>query len=302
MPSGVPSISSRNTGGGSFFTPDFQSEESTSASLEVAATATRNVGDGASYFARLGDGLAVTANLAVDEVALRNIGNGASYFSRIAVTESSDSSLVGTNIGGGSFFTPTFDSTTASGASLLAGETSTRNISDGPSYLARIAGQATQEATLSVDAVSLRNIYAGASYFPRLDTITTPNFAPVTEVFDLIAGTTMTQIGSSQTLYVGLFEDGTENKVSIPLPAGTVSQLTVESSVAASSNGDYVYTVMKEGSAQSMTISMSEGQTSAATTANQVSIASGDTFSVKIVTSASAPSAFHRYSVKYTMT
>jgi hypothetical protein len=302
VPSGIPSISSRNTGGGSFFTPDLASEDTTSASLEVAATATRNIGNGASYFARISGSSAVFANLAVDEIALRNINNGASYFARISGTASGDSSISGINTGGGSFFTPDMVSETASDASLLVGATSTRNISNGPSYFARIASQSAYESTFSVDAVSLRNIYAGASYFPRLDTITTPNFAPVTEVFDLIAGTTMTQIGSSQTLYVGLFEDGTENKVSIPLPTGTVSQLTVESSVAASSNGDYVYTVMKEGSAQTMTISMSAGQTSASTTANQVSVASGDTFSVKIVTSASAPSAFHRYSVKYTMT
>ena len=211
-------------------------------------------------------------------------------------------SISSRNTGGGSFFTPDLVSEGITSASIEVAAVSTRNISNGPSYFARVAGQASFASTFSVDAVSLRNIYAGASYFPRLDTITTPNFAPVTEVFDLIAGTTMTEIGSSQTLFVGLFEDGTENKVSIPLPAGRVAQLTVESSVAASSTGDYIYTVVKEGSAQSMTISMAAGQTSASTTANQVSVASGNTFSVKIVTSASAPSAFHRYSVKYTMT
>jgi hypothetical protein len=214
-------------------------------------------------------------------------------------------SISSRNTGGGSFFTPDLVSEGITSASIEVAVVSTRNISNGPSYFARVAGQASFASTFSVDAVSLRNIYEGASYFPRLDTITTPNFVPPPpseEVFDLIAGTTMTEIGSSQTLFVGLFEDATENKVSIPLPAGTVAQLTVESSAAASSTGDYIYTVVKEGSAQSMTISMAAGQTSASTTANQVSVASGNTFSVKIVTSASAPSAFHRYSVKYTMT
>lgn len=210
-------------------------------------------------------------------------------------------SISSRNTVGGSFFTPDLVSEGTTSASLEVSAVSTRNINNGPSYFARVASQSTYASTFSVDAVSLRNIYAGPSYLPRLDWITTPNFAPITEVFDLIAGTTMTEISSGQTLYVGLFEDWVEDKVSIPLPAGTVAQLTVEASVAASSNGDYAYTVMKEGTAQSMTVSMSAGSQSASTTLNQVSVSSGNTFSVKIVTSASAPSAFHRYSVKYTM-
>jgi len=211
-------------------------------------------------------------------------------------------SLSGRNTGGGSFFTPDVVSEGTTSASFAVARESTRNINAGASYFARISGPSVLSANLLVDAVSLRNIYAGASYFPRLDTITAPDFAPLTEVFDLIAGTTMTEIGASQTLYVGLLEDATEGKVSIPLPAGTISQLTVESSTAASSNGDYVYTVMKEGTAQSMTVSMSSGNTSASTVANQVSVASGETFSIRLVTASSAPSAYHRYSIKYTMT
>lgn len=295
MPSGTPNLEGRNTNGGTTHDSVVSSTGSTATGFVVDEEAVRATRGGATYASGL-SAASDQSGLSVDADSLR-AGAGTYYASELF--GEATSAAVATARSSSS---PNISNPEAAWGEVVLLATTVRNISDGPSYFSRISGRSSTLSDFDVDRESLRNIYTGASYFPRFDDITSPDFAPIIEVFDLIAGTTMTEIGSSQTLYVGLFEDSTELRVSLPLPTGTIQQLTVESSAAASASGDYVYTVMKNGVAQLMTISMPEGENSQSTSANQVVMGNADTFSIKLATASSAPSAYHRYSIKYTMT
>ena len=116
--------------------------------------------------------------------------------------------IAGRNIGGGTTHLSEVVSRASGSPSFVPLLESLRNTPGGANLRARLFAPTGTSATFAASLASLRNIYTGASYYPRLDWITTPTFAPPgEEVLDVIAGTTMTQIGESQTLYLGLFED-----------------------------------------------------------------------------------------------
>jgi hypothetical protein len=147
---------------------------------------------------------------------------------------------------------------------------------------------------------SLRFLHSGASFLARLDDETTPVPSTAT-VLDMIAGSTLGSVGAGQTLYLGLFEDADVADVSLPVPAGTAAQVFVESTAAPGSGESFAFTIIKNGSATSMAVTVSDTSTAGTTTANPVGCANGDRLALRLVTSAGAASAKHRYSIRYSI-
>jgi hypothetical protein len=170
-------------------------------------------------------------------------------------------------------------------------------------------GAGGPEAALPGFAAAFRSTYnatTGETYQPHFDDVNAPAFATVTREDDLIAGATVTTVDPTAgevTLYLGLFEDSTEARVSVPVPAGTVAALVVRSSAAPGAGKSYTYTVMKNGVAQAMAVTVSgDGEQGGSTTANGFTCATGDRLSVRLVADSGAAAAHHRYSVRYSVT
>lgn len=107
----------------------------------------------------------------------------------------------------------------------------------------------------------------------------------------------VTPIPDATTIYMG--PNGahvTENNVSVPMPyAGTIT--TLQTYAANSGAGSKSYTVMKNGVAQTMTLTAIAPATGGGTAANPVSFAAGDLISVRLVTSGGATTSFHSASL-----
>lgn len=155
--------------------------------------------------------------------------------------------------------------------------------------------------SLVLAAYATRLIYAGPSYVARLDEVSEIVVVVASGALDVIAGSTITEITSGQTVYVGLFEDALEQRVSLPMPAGTLSELYVASTTAPGAGQSATFTVVKTGNLQSMAVAISGTGTAAATTSNPVTFVAGDRLALRLVTSGAAASAIYRFAVKYQM-
>lgn len=155
--------------------------------------------------------------------------------------------------------------------------------------------------SVNISARSTSEIWIGPASRGRLDYFNTPVPTDPAEGDDMILGATISSWSSGQTLYLGTFDDGTESRVSIPMPGGRAVQLNVRSSTAPGAGESFTYTVVKNGIDTSMTVTVSESDQEGTTADNQVTCSTGDRISLKVVTSAGAATAYHRYSLRYTI-
>lgn len=141
----------------------------------------------------------------------------------------------------------------------------------------------------------------GNSYQSRLDTInqadtSTPQYGGL----DVIFGNSGFQVKGNTTLYLAQGSDSTEAEVRIPMPACTMKELRVASSQAPGTSQTFTYTLMKNGVVNSeLQAQISGSGVSASIVLNPgVGFNAGDTFSIRLTTSAGAVTAYHSYSVK----
>lgn len=144
-------------------------------------------------------------------------------------------------------------------------------------------------------------ILKGKSFQSRLDTVnpvdlTTPQYGGL----DVLFGNSGFEVQGNTTIYLAQGSDTTEVEVRIPMPACTMKELRVASSNSPGTNQTFTYTLMKNGIAQTeLETQISGSGTSATITlANGVGFSAGDTFSIRLVTSSGAVTAYHSYSVK----
>lgn len=140
---------------------------------------------------------------------------------------------------------------------------------------------------------------SGSSYFGRLN-FNDPvdnTYVPVTGV-DLIFGGTGFEVDGGTDLYVGSIIDTDRDAVAIPLPAISLTNLYVASSIAPGTGETFTFTVYKGSTPTAMTTQISGSGTSASYSASTITFTAGEKFSVRIVTSAGAQTAFLTYSVR----
>ena len=162
-----------------------------------------------------------------------------------------------------------------------------------------VSSLTTDSSTLLPDDLKLTQ--TGSSYFGRLDTISTPDFSiGASGDTKLIFGGSAFPVTSGQTVYLGSGIDATEVNARISLIACTVKQIQVSSSAAPGTGQSFAYTVMKNGSAdRTFTVTVSNSnQSGSVTDSTGTAFSNGDYISVKLVTSGSAATAHHSFSIK----
>ena len=122
-----------------------------------------------------------------------------------------------------------------------------------------------------------------------------PNNRTISQSF---SGSTPSTVAAGSTVYLGpaganIFSG---DSCFVASRAGVVSELYCASIAAPGAGQTFVYTVMKNGVATSMTVTVSGGAAfSAATASNQVLYSPGDTLDIRLVTSAGAAATKHRF-------
>lgn len=93
---------------------------------------------------------------------------------------------------------------------------------------------------------------------------------------------------------------GTESSVRSTIPtSGTFSNLYAEDSVSPGSGTSFSYTVMKNGSAQALSATVSNTSTTGNDTSNSVSFTTGDTISVRVVPTTSPTAGAGRWGMMF---
>lgn len=174
---------------------------------------------------------------------------------------------------------------------------STRLVDTGPSYLGRVSAIATSLGAAVIDARSTRLVDTGPSYVARLDFVTRPN-TTVVGVLDVIAGATQFPVSAGKTIYIGLLEDASVSEVEIPMPAGQVLEVVVESDTAPGVDQSFAYDVLKNGTTTGLSVSIPNTSTGNYNTGT-LAYSRRDRFALRLVTSAGAASAKHKFSVRY---
>lgn len=144
------------------------------------------------------------------------------------------------------------------------------------------------------------------SYFGRLDTAT--KVAVVQEgANNLLFGGTGFPVTGGSTVYIGTIVDTTETTARIAVPALNMFELRVSCSAAPGSAKTFTYCVMKNGVAQdgnggttdlSATITGASDTSGHKTLATSIQFSGGDQFSLRVVATAGATTAYHSYSIK----
>ena len=162
-----------------------------------------------------------------------------------------------------------------------------------------VSSTADSGSTLLPDNLTLNQ--TSSSYYGRLDTISAPNFTiGASGDTKLIFGGSAFPVTSGQTIYLGSGIDGTEANARISLIACTAKQIQVSSSAAPGTGESFVYTIMKNGSADStFVVTVANSSTSgSASDSSGTSFSNGDYISVRLVTSSGAATAHHSFSIK----
>ncbi|HRI34989.1 MAG TPA: hypothetical protein PLD02_14670 [Saprospiraceae bacterium] len=141
---------------------------------------------------------------------------------------------------------------------------------------------------------------SGSSYFGRLDfdSEVDNTYTPPPGSVDLIFGGTGFEVDGGTDLYIGTVMDADREAVWLPLPAISLTNLYVASSVAPGSGQTFTFTVYKDTTATAMTAQISGSGTSASYGSSTITFSAGEKFSVRIVTSAGAQTAYLTYSVR----
>lgn len=152
-----------------------------------------------------------------------------------------------------------------------------------------------------INALNNLLILRGVSYQSRLDTInpadtTTPQYGGL----DVLFGNSGFEVTGNSTIYLAQGSDTNEAEVRIPMPACTMKELRVASSVAPGTGETFTYTLMRNGVASNELQAQISGSGVSAviTLTNGVGFNAGDTFSVRLTTSSGSVTAYHSYSIK----
>lgn len=144
-------------------------------------------------------------------------------------------------------------------------------------------------------------ILKGQSYQSRMDTVNpvdtrTPQYGGI----DLLFGNSGFEVTGNTTIYLAQGSDSTEAEVRIPMPACTMKELRVASSNAPGTDQSFTYTLIRNGIEVSELQAQISGSGVSATVSlkNGIGFDAGDTFSLRLVTTASAVTAYHSYSIK----
>lgn len=170
---------------------------------------------------------------------------------------------------------------------------------DGSGSLSRAfdANVGVPRATSS--AASIARLSSGAALLARITTDAPLWFVVLTQGSDLLMLASVFRVGQASTAFVGpggVAND--EEDIRVPVPALTVKELHVGCDEDAGT-GSYSYTLMKNGSATALTFTLT-GSTRKGSIATDITFASGDWLSLRVVASGSAPAAHHNASVKVT--
>lgn len=165
--------------------------------------------------------------------------------------------------------------------------------------VAKLSNESLNDSTLQV----LNNLLTsrGKSYQSRLDTVSpadtsTPQYGGL----DVLFGNSGFQVTGNSTIYLAQGSDSTEAEVRIPMPACTMKEMRVASSIAPGTSQTFTYTLMKNGVAiNELQAEISgSGTSSTISPGTGIGFNAGDTFSVRLVTSLNALVAYHSYSIK----
>jgi hypothetical protein len=120
------------------------------------------------------------------------------------------------------------------------------------------------------------------------------NFTFVDNTMTWVGGNSAAALAAATTHFVGLATSSTtENQVTIVAPkSGQVVNLYVSLSAAPGGSDDYACTLRKNAADQGSTVTISAAATTGNTTGNQFNIAAGDTLDLKVITSATAATAY----------
>lgn len=164
---------------------------------------------------------------------------------------------------------------------------------------ARATGIVARAPSGDVAHRSVTSRHYGPSYYPRADWISIPNLTPdPMGEFDVIAGGSLTTVTGGSTFYLGLFGSLNEGRVSIPMPACTITELRCRSTVAPGTAKSFTYTLRKNSADQlTLQVALSDSAVESSDTGSVV-FAAGDKLSVTLVTDSGAAEAYHLWSVK----
>lgn len=121
----------------------------------------------------------------------------------------------------------------------------------------------------------------------------------VVSTFSIFAGSTQFIVLSSTTIFIGVSESLNINNAEVPLPAGTIKELFVESTLPPGVGETFTYEIYVNGSGTGITATISGTETSASVSSN-LSLTAQDLFVLKLTTSAGSSQTKHKYTVKYT--
>lgn len=164
------------------------------------------------------------------------------------------------------------------------------------------AAPSTSSPTSDTLERSTADLYLGAGLRGRFDDFNTPETLSREETPDMILGATISSIGSSQTMYLGTFEDKTDAKVSIPVPEGRAVELNVRATAAPGTGESFVYDIIRNGVVSGLSITVSGTSQDGSTSTDPVTCSTGDRLSLRLQTSSGAATAHHRYSLRYVLT
>ena len=141
---------------------------------------------------------------------------------------------------------------------------------------------------------------SGSSYFGRFnfDLPVDNTYTPIDGGLDMIFGGTGFEVDAGSDLYVGTVVDPDREAIWIPIPACSMTNLYVASSVAPGTGETFTFTIYKDTVATSMVAQISGSGTGASYSASTVTFSAGEKFSVRIVTFSGAQTAYLTYSVR----
>lgn len=119
--------------------------------------------------------------------------------------------------------------------------------------------------------------------------------------FSIFAGSTQFQVTAGSTIYIGIFEDIQIDKIEVPLPAGVIKELIVESDLAPGVGQSFTYTIYKNSSSTGAFVNVTGSNTSA-TLNTSLTFNKQDRFALELITSGNSAEAKHKFTIKYVAT
>jgi hypothetical protein len=121
----------------------------------------------------------------------------------------------------------------------------------------------------------------------------------VSSTFSIFAGSTQFIVLSDTNIFIGVSESLNINNAEVPLPAGTIKELLVESTLAPGIGESFTYEVYVNGAGTGITATIL-GTSTSATVPADLSLNAQDLFVIRLTTSSGSTQTKHKYTVKYT--